>query len=148
MKAYVPKHLRKKEELQPVDLTNESAFPVLGITQQNVWDTNKKTFKDKINDLIALEKLTEEQRLNALNKEEFEMVRLPLKREVFIAFNNKITKPIDPDETLFKVGKYSVPMSAFTDTTRFYKDLVKESPPGMYDYNGDEDYEEEDEEED
>ena len=62
--VYIPKQLRKEQELEPSELTQEAAFPTLGNVSRKDWNVNKKTFKEKIDDLITNEKLTEEQRVN------------------------------------------------------------------------------------
>jgi len=88
--SYIPKHLRKAQELEPSDLTQEVSFPTLGNVTRKDWNTNKKTFKEKIDDLITLDKLTEEQRANIVTEEEFTILHLPLTADRITAFNEKI----------------------------------------------------------
>ena len=71
MKRYVPPAKRSsKAEVKEVnvDLTNEKEFPTFGAVNSKKWEG--KSFKDKIDDLIALDKRTVAERKAAKEAEE------------------------------------------------------------------------------
>ena len=101
-KLYIRPQLRKKQEAENPDFNSDHAFPTLGVSIVKAWNTDKKSFKQKIEDLIAFEKMTEhEKELRAEEKkamEGWEVLKLPMTRERLIAFNEKILTEVEEDD--------------------------------------------------
>jgi hypothetical protein len=67
---YVLPHLRKAAPapaLETADLTSQELFPQLGEAKQSTW--TGKSFKQTIHDLIAYEKMTEQERAQQMMRE-------------------------------------------------------------------------------
>ena len=67
---YVLPHLRKAAPapvLETADLTSQELFPQLGEAKQSTW--TGKSFKQTIHDLIAYEKMTEQERAQQVVRE-------------------------------------------------------------------------------
>ena len=104
---YVPPAQRKAEPKAdiPLNLASKEMFPTLGATTtKNTW-SGEKSFKEKIDDLIAFEQLSmaeREERLEEARKMEgFTILRLPNTperlREIGERINNAVLEPEHPE---------------------------------------------------
>lgn len=97
MKAYVPLHLRKAPVVVPEkqDFTSDSAFPTLGNAKpkQVINTPPKKSFKVAIDELIAFEKLSEQERNKYLQRQKamngYVLLSLRIDKEWLIRFNER-----------------------------------------------------------
>lgn len=136
--GYMPPHMRSKMEAEAKkdyvpDVKSKSDFPefLSAPVKKSTWGGDK-SFKEKIDDLIALDKMSEIERQQKREAEEamrgWESLNIPTRdnKAWFIAFNERLVSQKDDEEEL-------------------YIQLSKQVPPPIRTPPPDDDFQEQDE---
>jgi hypothetical protein len=136
MKAYVPLHLRKAPVVVPEkqDFTSDSAFPTLGNAKpkQVINAPPKKSFKVAIDELIAFEKLSEQERNKYLQRQKamngYVLLSLRIDKEWLIRFNERYITSVPENNHYVPSNKIKSKSEEDSDNESVLESIPEDNP--------------------